>query len=199
MKFIIFFAIFLIVFGFAGYYVYVRAMQTFTGSFVNSKLVMLLYIFLMLSFLSGKVIEIYSISIFSELLVKIGSIVISLFLYSLIFVILLDFIRLLNYIIPFYPNFLTLSFHKLKFIIGIIALIFISAIFIIGYFNAQNPKVKNLNITINKSKAGFDTSNIVAVSDIHLGTAVNKIKTKKLIKAINAQNPDLIIFGGDII
>ena len=41
--------------------------------------------------------------------------------------------------------------------------------------------------------------NIVAVSDLHLGTMVNLTKTKRLIKIINDLNPDLVLIGGDII
>ena len=40
---------------------------------------------------------------------------------------------------------------------------------------------------------------IVAVSDIHLGTMVNKTKAKRLINIINKLKPDIVIIAGDII
>ncbi len=199
MRIAIIISIFLIIFGSAGYYVYIRSLQAFSWTLLNSKLVMILYIFLMSSFLLGKIIESYSIGFLSNTLVKIGSVDLGLFLYALLFVILFDFIRLINYIIPFYPNILTANYQKTKFIIGIISLVTISSLFVYGFFNARTPKVKNLDITINKAKAGFDNLNIVAISDIHLGTMVNKSKTQRLIKTINELNPDLVIIAGDII
>jgi len=106
---------------------------------------------------------------------------------------------LVNYIIPFYPGFVTANYQKTKLITGIITLSIISVIIIAGYINAGNPKIKNLNITINKNQIGFDKLNIVAVSDIHLGTMVNKTKIKRLINNIKQLNPDIVLIAGDII
>ena len=199
MKIIIIISIFLIIFGSAGYYVYIRTTQAFSGTFITSKPVLILYILLISSFFLGKIVEIYSIGFLSNTLVRIGAVATGFFLYALLFVIFFDFIRLINSILPFYPAFVTANYQKTKLIIGIISLAIISVIFISGYNNARTPKVKKLDITIHKSKADFDTLNVVAVSDIHLGTMVNKTKTKRLIKTINELNPDLVIIAGDII
>lgn len=199
MKTAIIISILLIIFGSAGYYVYIRAIQAFSGTFATSIPVLILYILLISSFFLGKIIEQYSIGFLSNSLVKIGSIYLGLFLYAFLFVVFFDFIRLINYIIPFFPATVTADYQKTKLIIGIFSITFISLIFLNGYFNAQTPKVNKLDITINKSKASFNTLHIVAVSDIHLGTMVNKTKIKRLIYIINELNPDLVIIAGDII
>ncbi len=199
MRFIIFFSIFFLLFGLAGYYVYTRTTQAFSGTFIDSVTFLILYIFFLSSFFIGKLVEVYSIGFISSSLVKIGSIGAGVFLYALLFVIFFDFIRLLNYIIPFYPDFLTANYQKTKLVVGIITLSIISVIIIAGYINARNPTIKNLNITINKKQIGFDKLNIVAVSDIHLGTMVNKTKIKRLIHNIKQLNPDLVLIAGDII
>ena len=199
MRFIIFFSIFFLLFGLAGYYVYTRTNQAFSGTFSDSVTFLILYIFFLSSFFIGKLVEVYSIGFFSNTLVKIGSIGAGIFLYALLFVIFFDFIRLINYIIPFYPVFITADYQKTKLIVGIITLSIISVIIIAGYINAKNPKIRNLDITINKKQIGFDKLNIVAVSDIHLGTMVNKTKIKRLIHNIKQLNPDLALIAGDII
>lgn len=199
MRIMIFIAIVLTILGFAGYYVYVRTAQSFSGTFVTSKPVLILYIFLMSSFFVGKIIEIYSIGVVSITFIRIGSVGISYFLYALLFAAFFDIIRLINYIIPFYPAFVTADYQKTKNVIGVISFITISVLFVYGYINARNPKVTELDIAINKSEHSFDTLNVVAVSDIHLGIAVNETKTKRLIAKINELKPDLIIIGGDII
>jgi len=191
-------SILLLLLGSSGYYVYIRATQAFPGIFVKSVPILILYIFLLSSFFIGKIVENYSIGGFSNLLVNIGSVAAGLFLYALLFVIFFDIIRLLHNFIP-YPAFITADYQKTKLILGIITLISISSIFVIGFINAGNPKVKNLDISINKSNSDLKTLNIVAVSDIHLGTMVNIRKTKRLIKAINDLNPDVVLMGGDII
>lgn len=199
MRIIIFISIFFLIFGLTGYYVYTRTTQAFSGTFVDSTTFLILYIFLLSSFFIGKIVEIYSIGFISSTLVKIGSIGAGVFLYAFLLVIFFDFIRLINYIIPFYPVFITADYQKSKLVVGIITLSIISVIIIAGYVNAKNPKIKDLNITINKKQIGFDKINIVAVSDIHLGTMVNKAKIKRLIHNINQLNPDLILIAGDII
>ncbi|MFK5856146.1 MAG: metallophosphoesterase, partial [Bacteroidota bacterium] len=198
MRIIIMISILLLLLGSSGYYVYIRATQAFPSTFVKSAPMLILYIFLLSSFFIGKIVEHYSIDGLSNFLVTIGSVAAGLFLYALLFVIFFDIIRVLHTIIP-YPVFVTANYQKTKLILGIITLISISSIFIIGYIVAGNPKVKNLDITINKSNSDLKTLNIVAVSDIHLGTMVNRTKVKRLIKIINDLNPDLVLIGGDII
>jgi len=199
MKIAIIITVFLIVFGLAGYYVYIRMLQAFSGTFIDSVSFLILYIFLLSSFLIGKIIEAFSIGFISDILVKIGSVGAGFFLYALLFVIFFDFLRLINYIIPFYPAFITVDFKKTKLIVGIISFIIISVVMVTGYFNTRNPKIKKLDISLNKKQNGFESLNVVAVSDIHLGTMVNESKTKRLIKNINKLEPDLILIGGDII
>jgi len=199
MRILIFISIFFLIFGLAGYYVYTRTTQAFPGTFIDSITFLILYIFLLSAFFFGKLVEVYSIGFFSNTLVKIGSIGAGVFLYAFLLVIFFDLIRLINYIIPFYPGFIESNYQKTKLIIGIITLLIISVIIIAGYINAGNPKIKNLDITINKKQMGFDVLNIVAVSDIHLGTMVNKTKIKRLIHNIKQLNPDLVLIAGDII
>ncbi len=199
MRIIIFISVIFIVFGLAGYYVYNRITQSFEETFVNSTAFLILYIFLVSSFFIGKTVEHFSIGFVSNAFVKIGSVGIGFFIYAFLFAIFFDFIRLINFIIPFYPEFITANYQKTKLIIGLISFSIISIIFISGYINALSPKVKKIDISINKSTTSFDKLNIVAVSDIHLGTMVNKTKLKRLINIINDINPDVVIIGGDII
>jgi len=199
MKFIIIISIFVIVFGLVGYYVYIRAMQAFAGTFLTSKIVLFSYIFLLSAFLLGKTVEYYSIGILSNTLIKIGSISLGIFLYFLFFIVFFDFLRGLNYFTNFFPSFITFDYQKTKFLFGIGTIVAVLVIFFVGFINAFSPKVKSLDIEINKNSSHFESLNIVAVSDIHLGTMVNKRKTNRLIKAINDLKPDLVLFAGDII
>ena len=145
MRIIIFISIIFLIFGLAGYYVYTRTTQAFPGTFVDSTTFLILYIFLLTSFFAGKLVEAFSIGFISSTLVKIGSIGVGVFLYALLIVIFFDLIRLINYIIPFYPGFITVDYQKAKLVVGIITLSIISVIFIAGYINAKNQEPKHYN------------------------------------------------------
>ncbi|MCK5535319.1 MAG: metallophosphoesterase [Bacteroidales bacterium] len=199
MKIAIIISIILGIFGSAGYYVYTRATQAFTGTFVSSKVFLGLYILVLVSFFMGKIIEHYSLGFISNFFVRIGSYGLGFFIYALLIIIFFDFIRFINFIIPFYPSFFTADYQKTKLIVGLVSILIISIINIKGYLNARTPVVKELEVSISKSKANFDSLNIVAISDIHLGTMVNKSKTQRLINVINELNPDLVLIAGDII
>lgn len=67
----------------------------------------------------------------------------------------------------------------------------------IGNYKFNNPKVVNLSLESNKPKTG-KSIRIVAASDLHLGHYINKNKLQKYIALINSQNPDLVLFAGDI-
>ena len=199
MRPIIFVSFFLLIFSSIGYLIYNRIVQAFPWTFIQSKGFLFLYVFILSSFLIGKIIESFSIGIFSETLIRIGSVSIGFFLYAFLFVLFYDFIRLINFFIPFYPNFITEDYQKTKFIIGVVTAIFILLIFAKGYINALYPRVKKLDFKIEKNIVLNKSINIVAVSDIHLGIMVNKNKTERLIKEINMQKPDIVIIAGDII
>ena len=67
-----------------------------------------------------------------------------------------------------------------------------------GYFNYKHPDINHLDITIDKPLSG-EPIKIVAISDVHLGNGTRKAQLKQFVEMINAQHPDLIIIGGDLI
>ncbi len=197
MKIAIFFSLFILVFGSTGYYLYIRLVQAFEGTFINSKWFLVGYIFLMTSFIIGKIIEQFSVGVLSHLLVNIGSITLGFFFYALLSVVLIDFFRIINHFIPFFPDFITANLHKTRFVLGLITSALVLLIVGKGYINAYTPQITEVEIEINKPKATFETLNIVAISDIHLGTMVNTSKVQRLIDAVNRINPDVVIIAGD--
>ena len=145
----------------------------------------------------GKTIEHYSIGSLSNLMVSIGSITLGFFFYALLSVVFIDLFRLANHFIPFFPEFITTNLPKTKHVLGLISMVIVVIIVGVGYYNAYSPRVTKVEIDINKPKSNFDALSIVAISDIHLGSMVNKSKVQRLIDAVNKINPDVIIIAGD--
>lgn len=199
MRMLAFFTIVLFLFSLTGYYVYNRLTQAFPGTIIESWQVKFFYIFLLASFFVGKIVEANSIGFVSTTLIRIGSVAAGFFLYAIVFALFFDLIRFLNYIIPFYPDFVSENYLKTKFIIGASSFFAICLIYLFGYINARIPNVKELSIEIHKPSSPLKELNIVAFSDVHMGTWVNKKKMARLIKEVNKLNPDLVLIGGDII
>ena len=80
-----------------------------------------------------------------------------------------------------------------------ITTISIVAVMYMGSYRFRNPTVTKLEININKEAGDISTLRIVAVSDVHLGYLINKKYATHYVDLINEQNPDIILFVGDII
>lgn len=73
-----------------------------------------------------------------------------------------------------------------------------------GYFYAREIEPRMLDITRHTIKsnvlpAGFDGVKIIQFSDTHIGFQYTIEQLKKLVSEINGQNPDLIVFTGDLL
>ena len=81
-----------------------------------------------------------------------------------------------------------------------------SALFVMGYilygalFGTENFKVRETTILSKDLPQGFENYRIVQISDIHCGSwAGNPQALQKAVNIINAQQPDLILFTGDLV
>ena len=81
-----------------------------------------------------------------------------------------------------------------------------SALFVMGYilygalFGTENFKVRETSILSKDLPQGFENYRIVQISDIHCGSwAGNPQALQKAVNIINAQQPDLIVFTGDLV
>lgn len=155
----------------------------------------MIYIFLVSSLFIGYILQSVSINLLSETMVKIGSTTLGILFYVLLFLVFFDLLRLINHFLPFYPDFITKNYQKVKLIAGIFTIISVIVIVIHGFYNADRTRIVELDLKINKNIAPL---NIVALSDIHLGTTVNHREVDRMIREINRLNPDIVLLAGDI-
>ena len=89
--------------------------------------------------------------------------------------------------------------QKYKISSYIITILFVLVIMINGHIKFLNPVVQQIPISINKSGGELDFIRVAMIGDLHLGWMINKKHTKRFVDLIMSQNPDLILFVGDII
>jgi predicted MPP superfamily phosphohydrolase len=83
---------------------------------------------------------------------------------------------------------------------GSAVLAIILILLIVGSRNAWSPIVRKYELEINKFAEGSQQEWTVAVaSDLHLGNVVGRRHLRRLVDRVNAMNPDLILFPGDVI
>jgi predicted MPP superfamily phosphohydrolase len=152
-----------------------------------------------LSFIAGRILEKIWLTEFSMGLTVFGSYWLAALLYFLLIVILVDLIRLADYVLPFIPSFITsnLMLFKRYFFFGTTIAVF--ALVTYGYFNARKPVVREYALSIPKKAGELSELSIVLVSDLHLGTILEKKHLKRIAEKVNSLDPDIILMAGDVI
>lgn len=79
-----------------------------------------------------------------------------------------------------------------------IALGFTVLLLAYGYLNYRHPDIHRMEITLDKPLPEQPVK-VVAISDVHLGNGTRKPQLKEFVNMINAEQPDLILIGGDLI
>lgn len=121
---------------------------------------------------------------------------IGIMLYSLLYVVLFDLLRLIAKHTKL-KN--TLLFSRGSIIsIGSVVVACAVATCLYGIFNARNIKVNEYSVTVNKSCGSDKHLKAVLVADLHMGYAIGVDHITNMVEKINQQNADIVIIAGDI-
>lgn len=121
---------------------------------------------------------------------------IGIMLYSLLYVVLFDLLRLIAKHTKL-KN--TLLFSRGSVIsIGSVVVACAVATCLYGIFNARNIKVNEYNVTVNKSCGSDKHLKAVLVADLHMGYAIGVDHITNMVEKINQQDADIVIIAGDI-
>lgn len=197
-AFLIFFSVVISIYTLVNVYIFFKGQNALSLYPVIQKYYTILFWIFAFSYIAGRVLEKIWLSPFSAAFTWIGSFWLAIMLYAFLFSFSADLFKFINWIFHFLPEKGSIQLMQLKFYYFIFSLLVISVVVIAGYFNAVNPRVKKLDLQIDK-KTGIEKLKIVAVSDIHLGTVISQSRVEKLVKLINRSNPDLVLFAGDVV
>jgi predicted MPP superfamily phosphohydrolase len=197
-TFMIFFSIIIVLYGLINTYIYLRGLQVFSlGSPLRIWFTVVFW-FLSLSYIAARLLERIALSWLTDGLVWIGSFWMGAMAYFLIILLAIDLLRLVNYIVPFFPDFLT---RNLRYTKQVVALIVVGIVFltVIGArVNAMFPRIQTLELTIHKNSP-LKELNVALVTDVHLGTIICNSHFTRIVEKINSLNPDIILFAGDLV
>jgi predicted MPP superfamily phosphohydrolase len=199
LNFIIFFSIFFTVYGLVNLYLLVRGWQSIPPGSSLRVPYLILFLFISLAFIAGRLLENIWMSTVSDLLIWIGSFWLAAMLYFFLALVSIDITRLIHHWLPVFPSWVTRNpLHARAWAaLGVMALTAI--LLIVGHINALTPTIRTLDITLPKGAPGLTSLNIVLASDIHLGTLIGRTRFDRIAAKINELNPDLILLPGDIV
>lgn len=194
---IIFFGIVFTLYGLINYYIFRRVVSIVPDNY--RQLFTIIFLFVVISYIAGRFLENYWVWYVSDLLVWVGSFWIAIMFYSLLCLIIIDFLRLINLILPFFPNVITENPEKAKSFVALIVAILVFVTVVGGFLNTRLITTKRYNIALEKHAGNLNSLSIVMASDLHLGTINGKNFAYRVVDRINKLKPDIVLLAGDII
>jgi uncharacterized protein len=199
MAFLIFYSIVFTVYFSVHYYLFTRLNMVFPGTQGIALFLKVAFWVIALSFIVGRVLEKVWLSEFSMGITVMGSYWLAALLYFLLLVLLIDIIRLVDYVLPIIPSFITSNLPVFKKYLFFVTTIMIAGLITYGYFNARNPVIREYTLDIQKKSGERNELNIVLLSDLHLGSILEKRHLKRIADKVNKLKPDIILMAGDVI
>lgn len=196
---ILFFSIFFAIYAAINYYIFIRGWQALEGLPHLRILYLIIFIIIASAYIAAKFLVSYLPLYIYNAALWIGSFWFAFMLYFFISIVLIDFLRLLNWKLDFFPVFIKENYLLTKHIVSGAILVLTLVVTLLGYINTRNLKVKTLNIEIAKGECKLDELNVVMASDIHLSPMENESLLEKIVRKINELNPDIILLAGDIV
>lgn len=196
---IVFLAVALTVYGLLNFYIGRRGWQAWTGAGLPGGVFIGVFVFLMAAYPLGRFLEHGLHAGAGGVLLQVGSFHFVVLLYGVLLALLVDFFRLADRVVPFFPAPVRrdpgrAAAWTLAAVAGLIVLISVA-----GYLNALHPRVRTLSVAVNKPAGALKGLRIAVASDIHLGTIIRSSRLARIVAQVNALDPDLVLLPGDIV
>lgn len=201
IQMFIFFGVFFTLYAGLNYYIFIRGWQALHN--FAPKPVLIIYVTAFLLFSLSYLFMRFTAKILppglADVLAFYGGLWFAAMLYFIIFILLFDIIRLIAGSLSLYPAIITANWAIVKAISLAVAIIVTITLMIVGNHNANNLKVREVVIDVEKQVPGMDELNIAFASDIHLGHIIGEKHLTKIITQIQNLKPDIILFPGDLV
>ena len=195
----LFFTIFFTVYTALNYYIFIRGWQALHSLPWLKPLYVTIFIIAAYGYVFAKLLYKFLPSIIYDIWLGIGAIWFAFFVYFILLLLGLDIIRLFNSFFHFFPKYIYNNYENTKKITAIIVIALAGLIVFLGNLNKRDITIKNLNLTLPKGNGKFNELNVVMASDLHLSTIDGERLLSEIIDKINSVNPDIVLFGGDIV
>lgn len=133
------------------------------------------------------------------LLYRIGTAWIIALGYFLLLFILVDLLKLSNRIFHFIDKDFLYSLTHHNYVSLFVVVGSVVGLLFLGNLNYHNKRRVHFNIETTKLSPNQQPIRVVGISDLHLGYTIGAVELEEWVKIINAEKPDIVIMGGDLI
>lgn len=133
------------------------------------------------------------------LLYRIGTAWIIAFAYLILLFALIDLVKLLNHFFHFINKELlySLTHHNYLSLTAIVGGVLV--LLFIGNINYHNKRRVHFDIETSKLSSLQKPIRVLGISDLHLGYTIGAKELQEWVQVINAEQPDMVVIGGDLI
>ncbi|MDR1728177.1 MAG: metallophosphoesterase [Acidobacteriota bacterium] len=192
-------SMFLLIFGLINFYVFLRGWQVLPAKGLLRPSYAAAYWLVALAFIWGRLLEGRAPSAVTDAFTWAGSFWIAALLYLFIALVAVDALRVANHFLPFFPAAVTGNPARARQVAACAILAATATTIVCGYVNARHPRVRELEIAVDKRAGGVKSLDIAMVSDIHLGTIIGRARLAGVVDQINALEPDIVLMPGDVV
>lgn len=193
---LVFFSIFMIIYGFSNYYIALRGWQAlYTVSRSGALLWVAVVALLAMLFIIGRFVDGRLPYSATKAIMLGGSFWMAAWFYFLLLFASFDLLRLLSKL-PFLPSTVLSDWSNRFFLVSMVLVL---VLLIWGSWNAWHPVVRRYDLVLPQKSSYLNELHVVAVSDIHLGWVVDSKRLDRLVDRIRDLNPDAVFLVGDVI
>lgn len=195
---VLFLAIALSIYALVNFYIGRRGAQALASAPGARRAFLVLFIGLALTFPLGRILMSVARGRLSTVLVEVGNFQMAVMLYGLLVVLAIDLVRLANAFVAFLPKGL-LEDARTGPAVFIAAAGAVVLTIVAGAWNATRLVTVELDLSVPRRAGAVERLTVVAASDLHLGAAAGPKRLTKVVERINALEPDVVLFAGDIV
>ena len=195
----VFVIIALAVYGLINFYIVRRGAQALASQPGARRVFLVLFIGLALAFPLGRILMAFARGWATSALVEAGTFHLAVMLYALMAVLAVDLVRLVNAFVPFLPESLFAAGSRTGPVLFAVAAGAVVLTVALGAWNATRLRTVDLDLRIPARAGTLGKLTVVAASDLHLGALVGPSRLKKVVARMNALEPDVVLFAGDIV
>ena len=180
-------------------YVVRRGAQALASQPGARRVFLVLFIGLALAFPLGRILMAFARGWATSALVEVGTFHLAVMLYAFMAVLAIDLVRLVDAIVPFLPKSLFSAGSRTGPVLFAVAAGAVVLTVALGAWNATRLRTVDLDLRIPARSGAVERLTVVAASDLHLGALVGPSRLKKVVARMNALEPDVVLFAGDIV